>query len=390
MQVSEQASDIPSPHYLANELNELAQADTVLWGFIQRASLDGVWYWDLENPENLYISPEYWQCLGIDPATRRHSPDEFVDVVFPEDLPNIMTNLEQHYANPDVPYEQIVRFRHAHGSTVWVRCSGLAIRDTQGRAIRMLGAHNDITKIKEAESAAVTQAQLLEQAYEELKQLTYRISHDLTAPINTIELLLTEIRSDDANRLSEDQQSLCKMVLKTTTRARQTLKELLTYSQAIHGPKTWSIVNLRHVTEQAIENLTCAIKEANAQIVIGTMDHTNGDPHQLMSLIQNLISNSIKYRSPMQPPHVEVFCQGHASDTVLTVRDNSMGMKAELMERIFQPFERLHSQDEIHGTGLGLAVCDRIVKNHRGSIKVTSQPNEGSTFQITLPRVNAQ
>ena len=121
-------------------------------------------------------APEYWHCLGIDPETRAHTPDEFIDVVFPEDLPNVLKNLDEHYADPSVPYEQTVRFRHADGSTVWVRCRGLAIRDAQGKAIRMLGAHNNITQAKEAELLAVKQAKLLARAYDELKQLTYRVS----------------------------------------------------------------------------------------------------------------------------------------------------------------------------------------------------------------------
>lgn len=389
MQVCEHTSASTS-HYLASELNNLAQADTALWGFIQRASLDGVWYWDLETPENLYISPEYWHCLGIDPATRRHSPDEFIDVVHPDDLPNILHNLEQHYADPDVPYEQTVRFRHANGSTVWVRCSGLAIRDAQGRAVRMLGAHNDITKIKEAEAAAVAQTHLLEQVNEDLKQLTYRISHDLTAPINTIELLLTEIRSDNANPLNEDQQSLCELIIKATARTRQTLTELLSYSQAIHGPQTRDLVNFQDLTEQAVENLTCAIKEADAEIVIGEMGYTQGDKNQLLSLIQNLISNSIKYRSTKHQPHIEIRCDDEQSRTTLTVRDNSIGMEPRYLEQIFKPFERLHCQDEIPGTGLGLTVCEQIVKNHNGCIKVTSEPEKGSTFQIVFPKVNVE
>ena len=126
-----------------------------MWNFVQRASLDGIWYWDLENPENLWISPEYWHCLGIDPATRKHAPEEFVKVVFEEDLPKVMDNLERHYADPSVPYEQIVRFKHINGSTVWVRCRGLATRDAEGKAIRMLGAHNDLTAVKIAEQNAI-------------------------------------------------------------------------------------------------------------------------------------------------------------------------------------------------------------------------------------------
>jgi len=159
-------------HYLEAEINSLFQSDNNMWNFVQRASLDGIWYWDLERPENLWLSEEYWQCLDIDPATREHSPEEFISVVFEEDLPKILDNLERHYADPSVTYEQIVRFKHSSGSTVWVRCRGMAQRNAQGKAIRMFGAHNNITTIKNAE-------QELLQVNQELEQFAYRTSHDL-------------------------------------------------------------------------------------------------------------------------------------------------------------------------------------------------------------------
>lgn len=140
-------------HYLEAEISSLFESGDGMWAFVQEASLDGVWYWDLEQPENLWLSPDYWRCLGIDPSTRKHSPEEFISVVFEEDLPKIMDNLERHYNDPLVPYDQEVRFKHADGSTVWVRCRGMAQRDADGKAIRMFGAHNDMT----AEKAAIVE-----------------------------------------------------------------------------------------------------------------------------------------------------------------------------------------------------------------------------------------
>ncbi|MGB0957636.1 MAG: hypothetical protein ACPGUF_04105, partial [Litorivicinus sp.] len=96
----------PQSHYLQPELDTLATEDESLWHFVQRASLDGVWFWDLEQPEHLYLSPEYWKCLGYDPATREHSPQAFLEVIFDDDLPKVMDNLERHYADASVPYEQ--------------------------------------------------------------------------------------------------------------------------------------------------------------------------------------------------------------------------------------------------------------------------------------------
>ena len=166
-------------HYLQQELESALLSGSLLWEFIQKHSLDGLWFWDLENPDNLWLSPEYWQLLGWDPSHKAHSREEYEKVVFQEDLANVMANLEQHYADPSVPYDQKVRFKHASGSTIWVRCRGIAIRNSKGKAIRMLGAHNDLTQEQKALDEMVAAKQeaeaLLLQLNEEKRQLKHAL-----------------------------------------------------------------------------------------------------------------------------------------------------------------------------------------------------------------------
>lgn len=178
-------------HYLEQELTDFFKADTEIWNFFQRHSLDGVWYWDLEEPDNLWVSPEYWHLLGMDPATKKHSPDEFTKVVFAEDRDKVMDNLERHFADASVPYEQVVRFVHADGSTIWVRCRGIAIRDEHGRAIRMLGAHNDLTLEKQALTQMAQAKAQTETALVELSKEKSRLS----AALRKLKLV-TESSSD--------------------------------------------------------------------------------------------------------------------------------------------------------------------------------------------------
>lgn len=140
-------------HYLQTELEAALQRDTSIWEFLRSGSLDGVWYWDLENPEHEWMSPEFWRLFGIDPETKLHSPSEWQDLIFPEDGALALENFEKHLADPTHPYDQVVRYKHADGSTVWVRCRGMAIRDENGKPIRFLGAHVDLTKQLEAENA---------------------------------------------------------------------------------------------------------------------------------------------------------------------------------------------------------------------------------------------
>ncbi len=141
-------------NYLQDELNALIQSDPKIWQFIREASLDGVWYWDLENPEHEYMSPEFWRVFGFDPATRKHLASEWMDLIHSDDLELAKANLAAHLEDETHPYDQVVRYTRADGNTAWVRCRGMAIRDEAGKPVRLLGAHNDITALKNEESAA--------------------------------------------------------------------------------------------------------------------------------------------------------------------------------------------------------------------------------------------
>jgi diguanylate cyclase (GGDEF)-like protein/PAS domain S-box-containing protein len=152
------SSDI---HYLKKELYELVQKDSTIFEFLQSGSLDGVWYWDLENPENEWMSPHFWITLGYNPDNKRHLASEWQNLINSDDLQVAISNFEAHCSDPNHPYDQIVRYRHKDGSTVWVRCRGVAIRDKAGKPIRMLGAHTDITPQKKAEESLLENKEYL-------------------------------------------------------------------------------------------------------------------------------------------------------------------------------------------------------------------------------------
>ncbi|MGB3548060.1 MAG: PAS domain-containing protein, partial [Saprospiraceae bacterium] len=133
-------------NYLKEELYELIKSDDRIFDYLQHSSLDGLWYWDLENQEEEWMNPTFWKTLGYDPAEMPHKSAAWQDVIHPDDLPAVIERLDRHMENPDHPYDQIVRYRHKEGSTVWIRCRGLAIRDEAGKPLRMLGAHVDVTE----------------------------------------------------------------------------------------------------------------------------------------------------------------------------------------------------------------------------------------------------
>jgi len=137
--------------YLKKELYELIRTDESIFDFIQESSLDGLWYWDLEKPENEWMNAKFWTVLGYNPDEMPHKSSAWQNIINQDDLQLAYDNFTKHCENPNHPYNQIVRYTHKDGSTVWIRCRGLAIRDNTGKPIRMLGAHQDITDIKKRE-----------------------------------------------------------------------------------------------------------------------------------------------------------------------------------------------------------------------------------------------
>jgi|GEM_PF-1152328 len=156
----------PESHYLKKELYTLIQSDPSLFEFLQNGSLDGIWYWDLEKPEVEWMSARFWILLGYDPQKKEHLASEWQEFIHPDDLQVALENFKKHCADPNHPYDQVVRYRHKDGSMVWVRCRGIVIRDDNGKPVRMLGAHTDLTLQKKNEAALRKNEQKYRQLFE--------------------------------------------------------------------------------------------------------------------------------------------------------------------------------------------------------------------------------
>lgn len=160
-----------SEHYLKKELYELIKNDESIFEFLQGGSLDGLWYWDLEKPEHEWMSARFWDVLGYNAAEKSHKASAWQDIINPDDLQLAIENFHKHIADPNYPYDQEVRYTHRDGSTVWVRCRGLAIRDKDNKPIRMLGAHQDITLLKRAEESMRNEHIRLKESEEKYKAM---------------------------------------------------------------------------------------------------------------------------------------------------------------------------------------------------------------------------
>lgn len=376
-------------HYLQSELEVLVRNDGDIWSFLQQGSLDGVWYWDLEKPENKWTSREFWELFGIDPASRTHDPLEWQNIIFPDDRQKALENLEKHCADPNHPYDQIVRYHHSDGSTVWVRCRGIAVRDASGKPIRMFGAHNDLTDFKRAEINASAAAKTAASSNAELREFAYSLSHDLKAPANTVGMLLSEIAASDPDGFSDDQNELLEQARHTVTHMQRLVDDILSFTGVIGQELRCETVSLEQIANETCADLSAAIQAVDAKVTIERLPEITAHRSQVATLFQNLIENALKYRHPGRRPEITISSMPVDRHTVsIDFADNGIGIEPAHHDRIFQLFKRLHRVDQIQGVGIGLALCRRIALNHNGLMRVASNPGCGSTFSLQVPRKN--
>ncbi|MBJ7882797.1 PAS domain-containing sensor histidine kinase [Gelidibacter salicanalis] len=162
--------------YLKKELYELLKTNESIFDFIQESALDGLWYWDLENPENEWMNAKFWTVLGYNPNEMPHKTNAWQDIINQDDLKLTTEILTKHFENPNIPYDQIVRYTHKNGSTVWIRCRGMAVRDKDGKPIRMLGAHQDISDIKNKEFELIIAKEKAEENERKFREITENIT----------------------------------------------------------------------------------------------------------------------------------------------------------------------------------------------------------------------
>ncbi|MDP2710748.1 MAG: ATP-binding protein [Solirubrobacteraceae bacterium] len=219
----------------------------------------------------------------------------------------------------------------------------------------------------------------------ELEQFASVTSHDLQAPLTTISMY-TELLERRRDEHVDGELDLVEGIRDATQQARALIRDLLEYSRAGRGHLQLEEVPVAVVVEQALEALAGTIEASGAEIVVGELPVVLADRGNLVRVVQNLVGNAVKFAGE-RTPRVSIDAEPDDGHWHFAVRDNGIGMASEHARRIFEPFQRLHGEEEYPGTGIGLAVCQRIVDQHGGRIWVTSSPGEGSVFHFTLPAV---
>jgi len=273
------------------------------------------------------------------------------------------------------------------GSTMWTETTLSFLRDADGSPVGILGLSRDITDRKKAEEQLKQALQELAQSNTELKRLGYIASHHLQEPLRQVVSYVQLLEKRYKGRLDADADEFIGYAVDGALRIQQLINDFLNYFRLGSQSKPFGPVNCEAALRLALDNLEASIAESQAVITHDPLPIVEGDSEQLTQLFENLVSNAIKFRRD-EPPRIHVSADRVDDHWAFSVRDNGIGIDPQLSERIFMVFQRLHGP-KYPGTGIGLAICRRIVENHRGHIWVESEPEKGAVFRFTLPAADA-
>ncbi|HEX2533142.1 MAG TPA: PAS domain-containing protein [Chitinophagaceae bacterium] len=265
----------------------------------------------------------------------------------------------------------------------------------------LLVTFTDYTSVKKLQLELQQLVEELKRSNQNLEEFAYAASHDLQEPLRKISTFSGRLRSELAEHLNSAQEQMFERMKSATDRMRTLIEDLLAYSQVSTRQDTSAPVQLSVVVDQVLQDLETVIAESGAVIRRDALPEIQGDERQLRQMFQNLIGNALKYRKPDRRPEVTIRCRkldsGHplletqfteaaGNFYLIEVADNGIGFEQENASKIFQVFQRLHGMAEYAGTGVGLAIVQRVVSNHRGWITAEGEPGVGATFRVLLPK----
>jgi PAS domain S-box-containing protein len=329
----------------------------------------------VENPEDAVGKTDF------DFFASDHSQDAF------EDEQRIVNTME-----PVVSKRE--RIRMPDGQFRWVTATKVPMVNRHGGVTGIAGISRDITDVVHAEEQLKRFATKLQQSNRELQDFASVASHDLQEPLRKIQAFGDRLKSKCGAALGEEGADYLDRMQKAASRMQVLINDLLTFSRIATKAQPFARVDLNQVVAEVLSDLEIRVEENRAQVEVCRLPTIDADSLQMRQLLQNLISNALKFHRKDQPPRIKIDCRVPPSKSAgskeevlceISVEDNGIGFERRYVDRIFNVFQRLHGRGVYEGTGIGLAVCRKIVERHGGHITANSKPGVGSTFIVRLP-----
>jgi PAS domain S-box-containing protein len=346
-------------------------------------TIDCIWQLNLDF-EFTYVNPSVLQMVGftqeewIGSSLSEHCSPETLE--FMRGLAK--DELKKGPESPGVTFE--IPLLCKNGEKIAVEISSTILFDGDGNPVGFQGVTRDITERKQAEEELKQTLEDLKRSNAELEQFAYVASHDLQEPLRMVASYMKLLERRYKGKLDADADVFIGYAVDGANRMQTLIQDLLTYSRVGTRGNPFEPTDCEVVLEQILTNLKITIEDSGAVLTHDALPTVMADASQLGQLFQNMIENAIKFRSD-ESPRIHVSAEQKGAEWLFSVRDNGIGIEPEFFERIFVIFQRLHGRAEYSGTGIGLAVCKKIVERHGGRIWVESEPGKGTTFFFTIP-----
>lgn len=355
----------------------------------------GSWQWEIEKGRYRFSDNQY-RLLGCEPQSFEANFDNLMKYIHPEDLEhvqNVMSRMIQNENLPSFNYRIIKK----DGEIRYFRGIGKLITNKSGDKI-LLGTTSDITEEYNIMLETEERNRELERSNKELTAFNYVASHDLQEPLRKIQTFISRLDDNEATNLSDTGKDYLKRIIAAADRMRNLIDDLLQFSRSNKTEKNFETTDLNQLLENAKLELSPTIEEKQAVIISEKLPELAVIPFQIQQLFTNLLSNSLKYCKENSVPEISITAEKISTsddDRIpstskemyyrITFHDNGIGFEQEYAEKIFILFNRLHNKNEYAGTGIGLAICRKIVENHKGYIFAKGEPNIGASFTVFLP-----
>lgn len=282
-------------------------------------------------------------------------------------------------------WEGEIRNRAKDGSLYWVNTTIVPFMDAEGKPERYVAVRYEITERKLAEEQLKIYSKKLEISNQELQDFASVAAHDLQEPLRKIQTFSDRVKLKAKDSISPEAYDYLDRVQASAKRMQILINDLLTYSRVTTKANPFSQVSLNKIVTQVKSDLEIRIEQTAGTVNISNLPDIDADPTQMHQLFQNLISNALKFHKPDCPPIVTISANVDEKTCAITIADNGIGFEQKYADRIFTIFQRLHGRHEYEGTGIGLAVCRKIIDRHGGRIVARSELGKGSTFIVYLP-----